>query len=359
MHGEGREGSRTGFLRDPAQQRQVSSRLEGDQSPWKYRVCVTGNGGTHYGLVSGETPWSRSAPGRNHAQASACRVHVGALTAGLLGTDTPSGVHRPIRTDHARRPAPGNRSGTTGPNRPRRVAARNPRCKASKAGGTTSVVRGPTIQRAFGPAGSGSRDRRRQSSEGGFGLIRCGVYRPVPPTHGGSSSFNRTKRESWSPAPLAVHGVGIERVASAVREEPAASSFATCSPAWVGVTSHLDRIALRCETAKVGDDNGKRATAAGMRYGCRRVECFEGYEPRCGERHDRSRLGARSFGIRSESNEGDTPGNAMNPVRIGLQYARSLRAEETVEVVEIHEGGTRCAAGGAGTPKEGGNTDRE
>jgi hypothetical protein len=80
-----------------------------------------------------------------------------------------------IRTDHARRPAPGNRSGTTGPNRPRRVAARNPRCKASEAGGTTSVVRGPTIQRAFGPAGSGSRDRQRQCREPGFGLSGSGL----------------------------------------------------------------------------------------------------------------------------------------------------------------------------------------
>jgi len=51
--------------------------------------------------------------------------------------------------------------------------------------------------------------------------------------------------------------------------------------------------------------------------------------------------------------------NAANPVRIGLQHARTPRAEQTVEVVEIHEDGTRCAAGGAGTPKEGGNTDRE
>jgi hypothetical protein len=35
------------------------------------------------------------------------------------------------------------------------------------------------------------------------------------------------------------------------------------------------------------------------------------------------------------------------------------RAEQTVEVVGIHEGGTRCAAGGAGTPRGGGNTDLE
>jgi hypothetical protein len=41
------------------------------------------------------------------------------------------------------------------------------------------------------------------------------------------------------------------------------------------------------------DDNGKRARAAVMRYGCRRGVCFEGYEPRCGERRQVARpLGA-------------------------------------------------------------------
>jgi hypothetical protein len=33
--------------------------------------------------------------------------------------------------------------------------------------------------------------------------------------------------------------------------------------------------------------------------------------------------------------------------------------EQTVEAVKIREDGTRCAAGGAGTPEEGGNVDRE
>ena len=36
--------------------------LEGEQSPWKYRVCIVGNNGSHYGLVGGVTPCSRSAP---------------------------------------------------------------------------------------------------------------------------------------------------------------------------------------------------------------------------------------------------------------------------------------------------------
>lgn len=42
----------------------VSSSLGGEQSPWKYRVSVAGNGGRHYGLVDGARPWSRSAAGR-------------------------------------------------------------------------------------------------------------------------------------------------------------------------------------------------------------------------------------------------------------------------------------------------------
>ena len=62
---------------------------------------------------------------------------------------------------------------------------------------------------------------------------------------------------------------------------------------------------------------------------------------------------AKQIGARAASR------NATNPVRIGLQHARTSTAEQAVEVVGIHEGGTRCAAGGAGAPKGGGNIDRE
>ena len=57
--------------------------------------------------------------------------------------------------------------------------------------------------------------------------------------------------------------------------------------------------------------------------------------------------------------QGRALGNAANPVRTELQYARTPRAEQAVEVVQIHEDGTGCAAGGAGTPKVGGNIHRE
>ena len=110
----------------------------------------------------------------------------------------------------------------------------------------------------------------------------------------------------------------------------------------------------------MGDDNGRRATAAVMRYGYRRVECFGGYEPRCGERRAAARpVGARAFGFTKRLEARAAPGNAANPVRIGLQDVRTPRAEQAVEVVRIHGGGTRCAAGGAGAPKAGGNISRE
>jgi hypothetical protein len=119
------------------------------------------------------------------------------------------------------------------------------------------------------------------------------------------------------------------------------------------------RHGLAAPITGVGDDNGRRATAAVMRYGCRRVECFEGYEPRLrGTAHARERTGARPSGHEAGAEQAVSR-NAANPVRTGLQHVRNPRAEQTVEVVRIHEDGTRCAAGGAGTPKEGGNTDRE
>jgi hypothetical protein len=87
----------------------------------------------------------------------------------------------------------------------------------------------------------------------------------------------------------------------------------------------------RYGSLSVGDDNGKGATAAAMRYGCWRGECFEGYEPRCGERSSRlvvillvARFG---WSVDSRVHEADEtragPGNAANPFRTGMQHARS------------------------------------
>jgi hypothetical protein len=81
--------------------------------------------------------------------------------------------------------------------------------------------------------------------------------------------------------------------------------------------------------------NGKKATAAVMRYGCRRGEPFEGYEPRRGER---IRCLA-SFGSPRWSDSR----NAANPrTGSGMQQARSRSMEQTVEVGRNHAGGTRA-----------------
>jgi hypothetical protein len=68
-----------------------------------------------------------------------------------------------------------------------------------------------------------------------------------------------------------------------------------------------------------------------------------------------------SVGLRNHEAgaRGRASGNAANPFRTELQHARNPRAEQVAEVVRIHEGGTGCAAGGAGAPKGGGDTDRE
>jgi hypothetical protein len=71
-----------------------------------------------------------------------------------------------------------------------------------------------------------------------------------------------------------------------------------------------------------------------MRSGCRRGETFEGYEVAGGEPASVRSLLARAGhdGIR---------GNPADPRSgTGLQYARDLQVEKTVEVVRNHEGGT-------------------
>jgi hypothetical protein len=77
------------------------------------------------------------------------------------------------------------------------------------------------------------------------------------------------------------------------------------SPACVGVTNHLWMFVLRHAPTEVGDDNGRRATTAAMRNGYRRGECFEGYEPRCGERCRTARpVGAGTFGFTKQTARG-------------------------------------------------------
>jgi hypothetical protein len=174
----------------------VSSCLEGEQSPWKYRVRVAGNGGSHYGLVGGATPWSRSAlattPGPRF------RRQGRALAAGPNATQVaPSGVHRSKGTDAARRH---RATGTT--------LAASPRWWRG-----ASSVRTDAVGFGFGrhrrwrmrrsPLGVSEHAVFRHSAPGwqqqveavscsaeatwspGSGLVRSEVNRLVPPIRGG------------------------------------------------------------------------------------------------------------------------------------------------------------------------------
>jgi hypothetical protein len=80
--------------------------------------------------------------------------------------------------------------------------------------------------------------------------------------------------------------------------------------------------------------NGKGATATVTWCGCRRGESFEGCEKSARGRH--------------------LPRNATNPrTGSGMQQARDLRAEETVEVVQNHEDGTGFRGMAPSEPKHG------
>jgi hypothetical protein len=121
-----------------------------------------------------------------------------------------------------------------------------------------------------------------------------------------------TKHGSRSLASLAVHGGGIGqtlrgRPRSRLRQAPRYQRMLLRqdSPAWVGVTNHLWTLVLRHALTEVGDDNGKKARTAVMRHGYRRGECFEGYEPRCGERCRAARpVGAGTFGFLKQTARG-------------------------------------------------------
>lgn len=138
-----------------------------------------------------------------------------------------------IRTDHARRPAPGNRSRDDRPNQAKASCdeespLQSVRSRRHHFGGARTYH--PARLRACGIGIARSAEAAQRP---GFGRkartwTRCDACRPVARHTAARARFNRTERESWSPASLAVHGVGIERAASAARKKPATSSFATC-----------------------------------------------------------------------------------------------------------------------------------
>jgi hypothetical protein len=141
-------------------------------------------------------------------------------------------------------------------------------------------------------AGDSRRERMNRIGDGSAVLGprpgRRVDHRSVPPAHGGAWTL-RTKRGRGLRFRLRSTEVASRMVfgstggAGQGRLRDASDTF-TVSLACVGVTNHPDRDCFGRNRARVGDDNGRRARAAVMRYGCRRGECFEGYEPRCEER---------------------------------------------------------------------------
>lgn len=91
--------------------------------------------------------------------------------------------------------------------------------------------------------------------------------------------------------------------------------------------------------------NRRRATAAVMRYGCRRGKSSEGVNRVAG--NDSTDLCPLPLG--ADGTGPRTSGNAANPRSVaGCNKPAPSRAEQTVMVVRNHEGGTRPAAGTVG-----------
>lgn len=156
------------------------------------------------------------------------------------------------------------------------------------------MVRGPTIQRAFGPAGSESRDRRRQRREPSFGLSSSGLdpMRCLPTRTPDTRRLELLSIEQSAGRGLRRRLRCTESASTELLRQRARGQRHRRSRHVVSVgRRHEPPRSVRASVRHDGvrDDNGKRATAAEMRYGCRRGECFEGYEPRCGERRDRSK----------------------------------------------------------------------
>jgi hypothetical protein len=90
------------------------------------------------------------------------------------------------------------------------------------------------------------------------------------------------------------------------------------------------------DEAEASGANGREATATVTWNGCGRGEFFEGCEQRRGEMPGLSADCTRAgrFGSPRAGNPADLMTGS------GMQQARDLRAEETIEVVQNHEDGT-------------------
>jgi hypothetical protein len=200
-------------------------------------------------------------------------------------------------------------------------------CSARPSGRACTV---PRHGRLAGNSGRGRVcDRRWKALFQASVWDRSTCHRSVPPAHGDARGLSGQcavvvsgLRAGTGAASKSVFGSTVGAGSGRLLEVPA-TSFTRCRQR--GSASRAPDSA-GCASAwrlSVANDNGRRARAAVMRYGCRRGECFEGYEPRCGER--RASLDRLERGLRAtkRAERGCRSGNAANPVRIGMQHARA------------------------------------
>jgi hypothetical protein len=126
---------------------------------------------------------------------------------------------------------------------------------------------------------------------------------------------------------------------------------ASCRPAMVGGRYGLDDGARPWSRR-----NGRRATAAVTRHGCRRGESFGGYESRRGEGDvDAERA---VFGPYRAQIDASETRRTLRPAA-GCNKPASRRAEKAVEVVRNHEDGTGLPRLVPRRPKSGSDVRRE
>ena len=387
--GEASAGSQTGLSRELGAQRTVLKASKGNKAHGSIGCELAGNGDSHYGLVGGVKPWSRSALDTNRAGLDLVSGRDRVLAAGpnatgahLLGCGS---VERHRCSEGAK---PGNRrrrwvqtrSGvlqhagqpsrlgvgccrelalwTAQPLEPIGratgwgVRGTAERSRGNPAERSRALAAPPRWWRGSTPSSPISdvaavglgRQRHRQDWRPSLGTRRTrsnarlagngrweransigsGNAQPRPPVWQKArcslACTPGTRRRMWtlwtkhgsrSLASLAVYRGGSGQAFGSATEQASAGSPVPADAASAGFASvgrrHEPSLEV-CASARsdgAGDDNGKRATTAVMRHGYRRGECFEGYEPRCGERCRAARpVGARTFGFSKQTARG-------------------------------------------------------
>jgi hypothetical protein len=172
---------------------------------------------------------------------------------------------------------------------------------------------------------------------------RLGRGPPASPRQPAPLGAPRTRTRDWNPGPPRRPGPPISRATGhpAPRGRATGDSRAGISGLYA---TRLGGLAVgnghrpRSETRAGQDGNGRKATAAVMRYGCWRGEIFKGCEPRRGASRPSDRV-AFGWHVTADCEKRGEPLTGC-----GVQQTRDPHAEQTVEVVRNHEGGTRVGA---------------